>query len=125
MVLFGKGGGRENFLMGPRQFSPGPTQNLSLQNGEKTKWGEFDGEMTKLPMCTTQGQKVQLPFFFFPFLFFSYDFPCNVASFFLIFFSFDFLGVVLCFCFCFFSNGFLGTLASTFFFFIIFFILIS
>ena len=64
MVLLGKWGGRENSLMGPRHFSPGPTQNLSLQNGEKTKWGEFDGEMTKLPMYIAHGQSLVGYFFF-------------------------------------------------------------
>ena len=64
MVLFGKGGGRENFLMGPRHFSPGPTQNLFLQNGEKTEWGEFDSEMTKLPMYIAHGQSPVGYFFF-------------------------------------------------------------
>ena len=47
-MLFGKEGGRENFLVGLRHFPSGPTQNLSLLNEEKTKWGVFDGEMTKL-----------------------------------------------------------------------------
>ena len=79
-MLFGKGGGRENFLMGPRHFSRVPTLNLSLQNGEKTKWGEFDGEMTKLAMYNARGQSpVDFFFFFFPYGFLG----VNIASFFL------------------------------------------
>ena len=35
-VLFGKEEGKENFWVGPRHFPLGPTQNFSLQNGEKT-----------------------------------------------------------------------------------------
>ena len=78
-MLFGKGGGRENFLMGPRHFSRVPTLNLSLQNGEKTKWGEFDGEMTKLAMYNAHGQSPVDFFFFFPYGFLG----VNIASFFL------------------------------------------
>ena len=79
-MLFGKGGGRENFLMGPRHFSRVPTLNLSLQNGEKTKWGEFDGEMTKLAMYNARGQSpIDFFFFFFPYGFLG----VNIASFFL------------------------------------------
>ena len=77
-MLFGKGGGRENFLMGPRHFSRVPTLNLSLQNGEKTKWGEFDGEMTKLAMYNARGQSPVDFFFFFPYGFLG----VNIASFF-------------------------------------------
>ena len=77
-MLFGKGGGRENFLMGPRHFSRVPTLNLSLQNGEKTKWGEFDGKMTKLAMYNACGQS-PIDFFFFPYGFLG----VNIASFFL------------------------------------------
>ena len=76
-MLFGKGGGRENFLMGPRHFSCVPTLNLSLQNGEKTKWGEFDGKMTKLAMYNARGQS-PIDFFFFPYGFLG----VNIASFF-------------------------------------------
>ena len=78
-MLFGKGGGRENFLMGPRHFSRVPTLNLSLQNGEKTKWGEFDGEMTKLAMYNARGQSPVDFFFFFPYGILG----VNIASFFL------------------------------------------
>ena len=77
-MLFGKGGGRENFLMGPRHFSRVPTLNLSLQNGEKTKWGEFDGKMTKLAMYNARGQSPVDFFFFFPYGFLG----VNIASFF-------------------------------------------
>ena len=92
MVLLGKWGGRENSLMGPRHFSPGLTQNLSLQNGKKTKWGEFDGEMTKLPMYIAHGQSL-VGYFFFPYGFLG----VNTTS---SFFSFDFLGLALCVCVC-------------------------
>ena len=50
--LIGRG---KNFYVRPRHFPLEPTQNLSLQNGEKTEQGEFDGEMTKFPMCTPHG----------------------------------------------------------------------
>ena len=49
----------ENFYVGPKYFSARPTQNFSLHNREKTRWREFDGEMTKLPICTP------VAFFFF------------------------------------------------------------
>ena len=96
--LVGRVGG--NFYVGPKHFLPGqkmlgPTQNLSLQNRKKTRWGVFDGEMTKLPMCSADGQS--LVAFFFPIwfprqrclLFF-------LLLLFYIFFSSDFLGMVLC-----------------------------
>ena len=40
-VLFGWEEGKENFYVTPRYFPIGFTQNLSLQNGEKTRWGLF------------------------------------------------------------------------------------
>ena len=91
-MLFGKGGGRENFLMGPRHFSRVPTLNLSLQNGEKTKWGEFDGEMTKLAMYNARGQS-PVDFFFF----FSLWFPgCEHC---LLFFKKNFILISWAWCF--------------------------
>ena len=77
-----------------------PTLNLSLQNGEETKWGEFDGEMTKLAMYNARGQSpIDFFFFFFPYGFLG----VNIASFFLkkILFLFPGRGA-LCVCVCFF-----------------------
>ena len=55
-----------NFSGGSRYFLRKLTQNLSFQNGKKTGWSEFDGEMTKLRMCNAHGQSpVGLFFFFF------------------------------------------------------------
>ena len=74
-----------------------PTLNLSLQNGEKTKWGEFDGEMTKLAMYNARGQSpVDFFFFFFPYGFLG----VNIASFFLKkkFFLFSWAWCFLCVC---------------------------
>ena len=74
----------ENFYVGPKHFLPGPTQNLSLQNRKKTRQDVFDGEMTKLPMCSADGQS-PLAFFFFP-----YGFLGNVASSFYYYYYFIF-----------------------------------
>ena len=71
--------GREsNFSIGLKYFPREPTQNLSLQNGKKTGWREFDSEMTKLHMCNAHrqssdgfffngflGMNIASPFFFF------------------------------------------------------------
>ena len=38
--LVGGRGGKK--LVGPRCFLFGPIKMFSLQNGEKTEWGEFD-----------------------------------------------------------------------------------
>ena len=85
-----------NFSGGSRYFLRKLTQNLSFQNGKKTGWSEFDGEMTKLRMCNAHGQS---PVGFFFFLFFSSFLGMNVASL-LLFFHFDILSVgVVLFCF--------------------------
>ena len=52
-----------NFSGGSRYFLRKLTQNLSFQNGKKTGWSEFDGEMTKLRMCNAHGQN-PVGFFF-------------------------------------------------------------
>ena len=111
-MLFSWEKGKENFYVGPKHFPFGPTQNLSLQNGEKTGWEEFDGEMTKLLMCNAHGQ-IEFLFFlslftwwflgniasfiYYYYFFFFFWLPgCSAFSFFLFFFFFYFLGMVLC-----------------------------
>ena len=114
---------RENIYVRPRYFPIGFTQNLSLQNGERTRWGLFFfGLLGNIAFSfiyiyiyiSFDFLGVVLCVFFFSFFF--YGFLGNVTSslllLFLQIFSFDFLGVVLCGCVC----------VWVFYYFIIFFI---
>ena len=42
------GGGERKMMMGLRCFLPRSIKKFSHQNEEKTKWGEFDRQMTKM-----------------------------------------------------------------------------
>ena len=42
------GGGERKMMLGLRCFLPRPIKKFSYQNEEKTKWGEFDRQMTKM-----------------------------------------------------------------------------
>ena len=110
-VLFGWEGRKNNFYVEPTHFLPEYTQNLSLQNGEKTEQGKFESKMTKWTWA-----KSSCLFFFF--LFFSYVVLSNVAFFFLIYF-FLLIFQVWCFVFVFFLMVSSATLPPLFFFLLI------
>ena len=109
-VLFGWEGRKNNFYVGPTHFSPKQTQNLSLQDGEKTGQGKFDSKMTK---CTWAKSSC---LFFFPFLFLCCPEQC--CLFFLIYF-FLLILQVWCFVFVFFLMVSSATLPPLFFFLLI------
>ena len=93
--------GNKTFMWGPSIFHLGP-HKICLSIMERTRWREFDGEMTKLTMCTPVA-------FFFSFFFFLMISWAALPPLFLFIFYF--------------SYGFLGNVASSFY--IFFFLLIS